>query len=335
MDDKPRTVFITYRIPEESVEPLLEAGYKVLWPAGRSATQEEYIAMAGQCDAILTVFGNPVPEGVFTAGGRLHILSNFGAGVDNINLDLATERGVVVTNTPDQVTEPTAEMAMALMLSLVRRVAEMDRRLRQDKKAVRWGVMENLGMTLQDKTLGIVGMGRIGKATARRALSFGMKIVYFQRHRLPADEEEHYEASLLSLEELLATADVVSLHTPLTEETRHLLDAAALERMKPSAVLVNTARGAVVDEQALIQALQKKQIAGAALDVFEHEPEIPDELLALDNVVAVPHLGTATLDTRIAIGRQAAQNILDFFEGRELKYCVNPKAMGRRISNKD
>jgi lactate dehydrogenase-like 2-hydroxyacid dehydrogenase len=156
-----------------------------------------------------------------------------------------------------------------------------------------------------------------------------MKIVYAQRHRLEMTEEQHYDATFLSLEELLATADVVSLHTPLTEETRHMIDAAAFERMKTTAVLVNTARGAVVDEQVLIQALQKKQIAGAALDVFEQEPQIPDALLDLDNVVAVPHIGTATLDTRIAIGRQAAQNILDFFEGRELKYCVNPEAKGK------
>ncbi len=313
MNDKPRTVFVTYRIPEESVEPLLAAGYEVLWPAGRNATAEEFIAMAGRCEAILTVFGHRVPEGVLTAGGPLRILSNFGAGVDNINLPLATQQGIVVTNTPDQVTEPTAEMALALMLALVRRVAEMDRRLRQDKKAVRWGVMENLGMTLEGKTLGIVGMGRIGKATARRALSFGMRIVYHNRRRLPEAEEKKYDARWLPLEELLATADVVSLHTPLTEKTRHMIGAAAFESMKTTAVLVNTARGAVVDEQALIRALEERQIAGAALDVFEHEPEIPEALLTLDNVVAVPHTGTATPDTRIAIGRQAAQKILEFF----------------------
>ncbi len=329
MNIKPKCIFVTYRIPEESVEPLVKAGYEVIWPEGRSATEEEFVAMAGRCEAILTVFGNRVPDGVLTAGGPLRILSNFGAGVDNINVSLATARGIVVTNTPDQVTEPTAELALALMLSLVRRVAEMARRLRQDKELVRWGVMENLGMTLQDKTLGIVGMGRIGRATARRALPFGMKIVYSQRHRMAMTEEQRYDATFLPLDELLATADVVSLHTPLTAETRHLIDAAALEKMKSTAVLVNTARGAVVDEQALIRALQEGKIAGAALDVFEHEPQIPDELLAFDNVVAVPHIGTAALDTRIAIGRQAAQNIIDFFEGRELTYCVNPEAIGK------
>ncbi len=321
-------VFVTYRIPEESVAPLLEAGYEVIWPAGRLATEEEFVAMAGRCEAILTVFGNKVPEGVYRAGGPLRILSNFGAGVDNIDLALATARGIVVTNTPDQVTEPTAELAMGLLLSLVRRVTEMDRRLRKNKKEVHWGVMENLGMTLQDKTLGIIGMGRIGKAFARRALPFGMKIVYHNRHRLPQEEEQRYAASRLPLDDLLEQADVVSLHTPLTQETLHLLGEAAFRKMKKTAVLVNTARGAVVDEQALIRALQTGEIAGAALDVYEHEPKIPDALLALDNVVAVPHIGTAAFDTRIAIGRQAAQNILDYFAGKELKYCVNPEVLG-------
>ena len=329
MNHEPKCIFITYRIPEESVASLEEAGYEVIWPAGQAATEEEFLAMARRCEAIMTVFGHRVPGGVLTAGGPLRILSNYGAGVDNIDLALATEQGIVVTNTPDPVTEPTAELAMALMLALVRRVAETDRHLRQDRRQVRWGVMENLGMTLEGKTLGIVGMGRIGRATARRAHPFGMKIVYHQRHRLPEEEEQRYDAAYLTLEELLTTADVVSLHIPLTEETRHLIDAAALKMMKPTAVLVNTARGAVVDEQALIGALKKGTIAGAALDVFEHEPEIPDALLTLDNVVAVPHIGTATLDTRIAIGRQAAQNILDFFEGKELKYCVNPGARGK------
>ncbi len=328
MNSDPKCIFVTYRIPEESVEPLLQAGYEVIWPAGRSATEEEFVRMAGRCEAILTVFGNKVPEGVYTAGGPLRILSNFGAGVDNIDLAQATAHGIVVTNTPDQVTEPTAELAMALLLALVRRVAEMDRKLRAGKEKVRWGVMENLGMTLEGKTLGIIGMGRIGKAFARRALPFGMKIVYHNRRRMPEDEEKRYHAYLLSPEDLLETADVVSLHTPLTPETHHLLGEEAFGKMKKTAVLVNTARGAVVDEKALIRALQTGEIAGAALDVFEHEPEIPDELLAMDNVIAVPHIGTAALDTRIAIGRQAAQNILDFFEGKELKYCVNPEKRG-------
>ncbi len=327
MNQERKCVFVTYRIPEESVSALGEAGYEVKWPAGRRATREEFLTMAERCEALITVFGQAVPAEVLERTNAVRILSNYGAGVDNIDLERATRAGIVVTNTPDQVTRPTAELAMALLLTLVRRVAELDRKLRHDAADVRWGVMENLGATLDGKRLGIIGMGRIGRTMAAMARPFGMEIVYHNRRRLPQTTEETLRATWLPLEELLATADVVSLHTPLTDETRHLIDAAALERMKTTAVLVNTARGAVVDEQALIAALRKGTIAGAALDVFEHEPEIPPELLQLDNVVAVPHIGTATLDTRIAIGRQAARNILDFFEGKELKYCVNPEVM--------
>ncbi|MCD6201629.1 MAG: dihydrofolate reductase [Bacteroidales bacterium] len=327
MKDKPKCVFITYRIPRESVEPLQQAGYEIIWPEGRKATLEEIKQNLTCCDAVMSVFGNPFPDELIEKAGRLKILSNYGAGVDNINLALATEKGIVVTNTPDQVTEPTAELAMTLMLSLARRVTEMDRKLRQDKHQVRWGVMENLGFTLENKTLGIIGMGRIGKATARRARAFGMKIVYCNRHRLPENEEKKLETRYLTLDTLLQTADVVSLHIPLTKETRHLIGEKELELMKPSAILVNTARGAVVNEQALIRALQERIIAGAALDVFENEPEIPDALLQMDHVVAVPHIGTAAWEIRVEIGRQAARNILDFFSGKTLKYCVNKEVL--------
>ncbi len=323
-------IFVTYRIPEESVEPLLEAGFEVIWPEGRKAGYEELREKLLRCDAVLSVFGNPFPDELLEQAPRLQIISNYGAGVDNINLTLATAKGIVVTNTPDEVMEPTAELTMALMLSLARRVTEMDRRLRQDKRRVKWGVMENLGMTLQGKTLGIVGMGRIGKATARRARAFGMQIIYCRRSRMTEQEEKEYEARYVTLDTLLRTADVVSLHVPLTEDTRHLIGEEQLERMKPSAILVNTARGAVVDEQALIRALQQKKITGAALDVFEHEPEIPDTLLAMDNVVAVPHIGTAAWETRVAIGRRAAQNILDFFAGKPVKYCVNKEVLTQK-----
>ncbi len=323
-------IFVTYRIPEESVEPLLEAGFEVIWPEGRKAGYEELREKLLRCDAVLSVFGNPFPDELLEQAPRLQIISNYGAGVDNINLTLATARGIVVTNTPDEVTEPTAELTMALMLSLARRVAEMDRKLREDKRQVKWGVMENLGMTLQGKTLGIVGMGRIGKATARRARAFGMQIIYCRRSRMTEQEEKEYEARYVTLDTLLRTADVVSLHVPLTEDTRHLIGEEQLAVMKPSAILVNTARGAVVDEQALIRALQQKKITGAALDVFEHEPEIPDTLLAMDNVVAVPHIGTAAWETRVAIGRRAAQNILDFFAGKPVKYCVNKEVLTQK-----
>ncbi len=330
-------VFVTYRIAKESMEPLVEAGYEVIWPKGQVADKEELKGKTALCDAMVTVFGIPFPDEVLEeAGGKgkLKILSNFGAGVDNINLKLATRKGIVVTNTPDQVTEPTAELAVSLMLSLSRRIVELNRKLRNDKKSVKWGVMENLGMTLQGKTLGIIGLGRIGKATARRAKALDMKIVYFNRHRLPEEEEKRLKVTYLPLDQLLQVADVVSLHIPLTEKTYHLIDNNSFKKMKSSAVLVNTSRGAVVDEQALIHALQTREIAGAALDVFEKEPDIPDAFLEMDQVIVVPHIGTAARDTRIEIGKQTAWNILDFFNDKLLRHCVNPEVLGEGRSKK-
>ena len=320
-------VFVIYKIPEESLGPLKEAGYEVIWPEGKKAGFEETRENLKKCNAVLSVFSIPFPDDLMEGAKNLKIISNYGAGVDNINLTQATEKGIVVTNTPDQVTEPTAELTMALMLSLVRRVTEMDRKLRRNKREVKWGVMENLGMTLQHKTLGIVGMGHIGKATARRARAFGMDIVYYRRHRLSETEEKVLDVRYITLETLLRTSDVVTLHTPLTKDTWHLIGEKQLGLMKPTAFLVNTARGAVVDEDALIRALQGKKIAGAALDVFEKEPEIPDVFLQMENVVVVPHIGTAAWETRVEIGKQAARNIVDFFEGKALKYCVNPEVI--------
>jgi glyoxylate reductase len=221
------------------------------------------------------------------AGPQLRIVANYGAGVDNIDLAAARERGVLVANTPDVLTETTAEMAIALTLALLRRVAEGDRFVRRREEWA-FSVEFMLGESLRGKTFGVVGPGRIGRATAQLAEAFGATTTFAGRND--------------DLDALLRVADVVSLHTPLTEETRHLIDGAALARMRPSAVLVNTARGQIVDERALVDALREGTIAGAALDVYEHEPEVAEELLTLDNVVLTPHLGSATRETREAMG---------------------------------
>ena len=218
------------------------------------------------------------------AGPQLKIVANHAVGLDNVDLDEAARRRIVVSNTPDVLTETTAELAMGLLLALVRRIAEGDRLLRRRQRWL-WGPTFMLGTGLRGKTLGIVGMGRIGRAVARLAEAHGMGVVDAR--------------GLRGLEDV----DVLSLHVPLTPETRHLIDQAALARMKPTAVLVNTARGAVVDESALTRALREGVIAGAALDVFEHEPDVTEELLELENVVLCPHLGSATWETREAMGR--------------------------------
>jgi glyoxylate reductase len=224
------------------------------------------------------------------AGAQLRVVANYGVGMDNVDLAAARERGVIVANTPDVLTETTAELAIALTLALLRRVAEGDRMLRRD---LRWSFSLEfmLGESLRGKTFGVIGPGRIGRATARLAEALGAEPAFVGR----GDD----------VDALLRSADVVSLHCPLSAETFHLIDRAALERMRPSAVLVNTARGQIVDERALVAALRDRVIAGAALDVYEREPKVTEELLSLENVVLTPHLGSATRDTREAMGMLA------------------------------
>jgi lactate dehydrogenase-like 2-hydroxyacid dehydrogenase len=248
----------------------------------------EVVAEPAGADGILTVMGTTVDRAYLAAaGGSLRVVANYAVGVNNIDLDAAREAGVVVANTPDVLTRTTAELAIALMLALLRRVAEGDRMLRR-RESWQFSLEFMLGESLDGKTLGIVGAGRIGRETARLAEAFGAVTIYAGR----ADP----------LGDLLSRADIVSLHCPLTAETRHLIDAAAFAQMRPSAVLVNTARGPVVDEAALVEALRAGTIAGAALDVFEFEPSVSEELLALENVVLCPHLGSATRPTREAMG---------------------------------
>jgi len=239
-------------------------------------------------DGILSLLGTRVDAALLErAGPQLRIVANYGAGVDNVDLEAARSRSVLVANTPDVLTETTAELAIALTLALLRRVAEGDRFVR---RRVRWSFSLEfmLGESLRGKTFGVVGPGRIGRATARLAEALGATPAFAGR----TDD----------LGALLSTADVVSLHCPLNRETHHMIDREALERMRPSAVLVNTARGPIVDEHALVAALREGVIAGAALDVYEHEPKVAEELLSLDNVVLTPHLGSATRETREAMG---------------------------------
>ena len=256
-------------------------------------------------------------------GKHVKIVANFGVGFNNVDVAKATEMGIVVCNTPNAVTEPTAEMAFGLLLSLTRNIALTDRGLRTNP-GFKWGMMENLGTGIFGKTVGIVGMGRIGQAFARRAIASGMKVVYYNRTRLAEDIEQKYACQQVSFEELLERSDVISLHCPLTDETHHLLDKAAMVRMKQGAIIINTARGPVVDEKMLVKYLQNGKVGGDGLDVFEAEPVITPELFALDNVVLTPHNATGTIDTRIEIAREAAENILRFFEGRRILLIVNP-----------
>lgn len=311
---KHRVLISTRLLPEGFRE--LEERFEVVFPENEIFSKEEVISMLPEFDAFLPTFQFKVDAEVLDAAAEsIKIIANYGVGYNNIDVDHATELGIVVTNTPDPVVEPTAEHAFALMLAAARRIAECDRKMRVPD-GLKWGVLENLGQTLYGKTLGIVGMGRIGQALARRALASGMRIVYHNRTALPPELEMRYLAHRFELSELLAASDFVSIHTPLTRETFHLIGWNGLQKMKKTAILVNTARGPVVHEAALIEALRNNLIYAAALDVYEFEPKISIELLELDNVVLAPHNGTATVDARNEMSRFASQNIIKFFDGQ-------------------
>lgn len=278
----------------------------------------ELYAPLEEAEVLVSTFDKPVTREMIQSAPKLKLVTNFGVGFNNIDLDACRERGIRVTNTPQPVIEPTAELAFALMHDVARRTAEFDRKLRAGQ-AEPFGVMNNLSHSLYGKTLGIIGMGRIGQALARRALAAGMRIVYHNRRPISVSNLESGlripdTIRYVSKEELLKEADFVSLNLPYTPEVRHLIGAAELEMMKSSAYLINTARGAHVDEEALVEALKAGEIAGAAMDVYEHEPKIHPELLKLDNVVLSPHTGTGTWEGRIAMCENVCENILAYLQ---------------------
>ena len=276
-----------------------------------------------EAEVLVSTFDKPVSREMIASMPHLCLITNFGAGFNNIDLEACRERGIRVTNTPQPVIEPTAELAFALMIDIARRVSEFDRNIRigglgvsgLGEADVHFGVMNNLSHSLYGKTLGIIGMGRIGRALSRRAAASGMKVIYHNRHRL-VDERisglVDAKAEYVDFQTLLQDSDFVSLNLPYTPEVRHIIGKPELGMMKRSAYLINTARGAHVDEQALVEALQNGIIAGAALDVYEHEPAISTELLTLPNVVLSPHTGTGTWEGRIAMCENVCDNILAF-----------------------
>lgn len=308
-------IVVTRRIPEAAVETLRQAGEVWMSDAGRPLEPGELAKAAAGATAIVSMLHDRIDGSVADAAGPgLRVVANVAVGYDNIDVPALTGRGVLVTNTPGVLTDATADLTFGLLLALTRRIAEGDRMLRARRPwSFHLGFM--LGSGLRGKTLGIIGLGQIGQAVARRARAFGLEIVYSGRSRSAAETE--LGARFVTREELLATADVVSLHCPLTPQTRHLIDSAALSAMKPSAVLVNTTRGPVVDERALADALTSGEIAGAALDVFEREPEIEPRLLELDTVVLTPHLGSATVETRTEMALLAARNVVAVLGGQD------------------
>ena len=307
---------VTNRIPEPAVELLRGAGEVRLDERETAIPRGDLLELVAGTDAVLTLLHDRVDAELFEAAGpQLRCIANVAVGYDNVDVAAAAERGVVVTNTPEVLDDATADLTWALLLAATRRLAEGERLVRSGQEWS-WGMHFMLGSSLRGKLLGIVGLGGIGRRVAERGRAFGMEIAYHSRHPAPAEVETALAAERMPLQRLLREADVLSLHCPLTPETHHLIGARELEAMKPSAVLINAARGPIVDERALAEALASGQIAAAGLDVYEHEPRVEPKLLELDNVVLTPHLGSATVETRTAMAELAARNAISVLAGQ-------------------
>lgn len=315
-----QTVVITAAIPPVATAILSRQFEVVAYPTESARTEEDMITIAAEADGVIAMVTDPITRRVLESNPNLRVVGNYGVGVNNIDLDAARDAGVVVTNTPEALTDATADLTIALMLAVSRHMIPGDRMVRHGQ-FTGWDPLMLLGSSLQQKRLGIVGMGRIGCGVARRALGFGMEVVYHARSRNEICEQA-LAVRRVELDELLATSDFISIHAPLTDETHHLIDRTALGRMKYGAYLINTARGPVVDERALADALSDGRLAGAGLDVYENEPAVEPRLLALDNVVLLPHLGSATEEARSEMARTVAEDVVAVLLGRSPRFRV-------------
>ena len=326
MPDRP-SVLVTRPIMEEPLRALRERCEVTVHDNEFGIPRSELLSLVRGRDAIITMLTERVDEELLAAAGpRLRIVANHAVGFDNIDVPACTAAGVMATNTPEVLTETTADMAFALLMSAARRLGEGERLLRAGRRWI-WGPLMMLGQDVHGKTIGIIGFGRIGRAVARRALGFGMRVLYHSRGKVPPEVAASLGAERRDLDDLLEESDFVSIHVSLTPETRHLFGAGQFKRMKDTAVLVNTSRGPVVDEEALADALATGEIFAAGLDVFENEPTVHPRLLELENVVLVPHLGSATVDTRNAMAALAVENVIAALEGRRPPSLLNPEVV--------
>jgi len=320
---KPK-VFVTRMIPEKGLEAIREFCEMDLWQDELPPSREELLNRIKGMDGLLCLLTDRVDgELIDTAGEQLKVISNFAVGYDNIDIPAATARGIPVGNTPDVLTDATADFAFALLMAVARRIPEAERYV-HDGNWKTWEPKLLLGVDIKGATLGLIGFGRIGQAVAHRASGFDMRVIYFD----PKEEKSapNLEATRVDFETLLKESDFISIHTPLTPDTRHLIDAEAFSKMKPNAALINTARGPVVDPEALYKALQAKRIFGAGLDVTEPEPLPPDSLLLkLNNLIVVPHIASASKSSRDQMSWMAAQNLIAGLKAERLSNCVNPQ----------
>jgi glyoxylate reductase len=326
---KPRpSVFVTRRLPGSALDRLRQRADVAVWPQDLPPPREELLRGVAAAEGLLCLLTDNIDAGVLDAAPSLRIVSTMAVGYDHIDVEACTERGILVANTPGVLTETTADFAFALLLAAARRLPEAERAVREGHWTT-WQPSFLLGRDVGGATLGIVGLGAIGTALARRARGFDMRVLYHSRTRRPETEQE-LNLTHAPFEELLELSDFVSVHVPLAPETRHLFDEAAFRRMKPTAVFVNTSRGAVVDEAALLRALESGWIAGAAIDVTEVEP-LPkhDPLLRLPNLLVTPHIASASVATRERMADMAVDHLLAGLEGRAPEYCVNAAALSR------
>lgn len=314
-------VFVSYRFPEAALARIKEKFDVSVNEEQRLLSKEELSARVVDVDALVCL-GNRVDRDVIDAGKKLKIVANYGVGYNNIDAEYAAKKQVMVTNTPGVLTETTADLTWAILMAIARRIVEADRFTKSGRFAG-FDPYRLLGTDVHGKTLGIVGLGRIGQAVAKRSLGFDMKVLYFGVRRKDTETEQRYGATYVALDTLLQESDFVTLHVPLTQSTHHLIGKDKLALMKPTAFLINASRGAVVDEQALVEVLKERKIAGAALDVYEKEPQLSPGLSELDNVVLIPHLGSATMQTRNAMAEIVADNVIAALHGERPPNLVN------------
>lgn len=315
-------VVVTGKIPAGGLARLKAEHDVNAWESDDVISRPELLSMVAGADAIVSLLTEKIDDELLDAAGpQLKSVSNVAVGYNNIDVPACEKRGVLVTNTPGVLTEATADIAMSLILMATRRLGEGERVIRA-QEPWQWGMFYMLGMGLQGRQLGIVGMGQIGIATARRAKAFGMNIAYTRRTPLEDHVIEELDAKFMTMDELIESSDVLSLHCPYSSATHHLMSENQFARMKKTAFLINTARGPIVNEQALVDALKAGEIAGAGLDVFENEPAVNPGLLDLDNAVLIPHLGSATVETRAAMADIAATNALAILAGAQAPNLV-------------
>jgi glyoxylate reductase len=327
-------VYVTRELPERGLKIIKEHFDAEVWPEYAPPPKKVIIEKVRNVDGLVSLLSDKIDAEVFDAAPKLKIVSQMAVGFDNIDIQEATKRGIYVTNTPEVLTDTTADFAWALLMAVARRIVEADKYVRTGQWKVGWHPSMFLGRDVHGATIGIVGAGRIGYAVAKRARGFNMKILFYDVIPRPEMEKE-LGAKRVDLDTLLKESDFVSIHVPLMKETYHMINAEKLKLMKKTAYLINNARGPIVDEKALYEALKEGRIAGAGLDVFEQEPTpVDNPLLKLDNVVVAPHISSASYETRSRMAEMVAENLVAFFEGKQPPNLVNPDVMKVRPLSK-